>query len=268
VKSALFPKFKWPRIHNPAVRFPLNEENLAQVKMEEDLAIKQIKQAFVDHRDDVAAIIIEAIQGEGGDNQFRKEFFVALRQLADENDAMLIIDEVQTGIGLTGKMWGHQHYVEPDMIAFGKKTQVCGFLCGKRIEEVEQNVFAVPSRINSTWGGNIVDMVRSQRYLEIIEEENLVENARVMGEHLLRQLDALASEFPHLVSNARGLGLFAAFDIPDKELRDKVKNACYENGLIILPSGERSIRFRPPLNISRSEVELGISIIRDVLKQL
>jgi L-lysine 6-transaminase len=267
VKSALFPKFKWPRIHNPAIRFPLNEENLAQVRVEEDLAIKQIKQAFVDNRDDIAAIIIEAIQGEGGDNQFRKEFFVALRELADENDAMLIIDEVQTGIGLTGRMWGHQHYVEPDMIAFGKKTQVCGFLCGRRIDELEHNVFTVPSRINSTWGGNLVDMVRSQRYLEIIEEEQLVENARVMGEHLLQRLNELATEFPHFVSNARGLGLFAAFDMPDKEARDKVKNACYENGLIILPSGERSIRFRPPLNIARSELDLGISIIRDSLKQ-
>lgn len=267
VKTALFPKFKWPRIHNPAVRFPLNDENLAQVKMEEDLAIKQIKQAFVDQRDDVAAIIIEAIQGEGGDNQFRKEFFVALRELADENDAMLIIDEVQTGIGLTGKMWGHQHYVEPDMIAFGKKTQVCGFLCGKRIDEVEQNVFAVPSRINSTWGGNIVDMVRSQRYLEIIEEENLVDNARVMGEYLLQRLEELANDFPHIVSNARGVGLFAAFDLPGKELRDKVKNACYDNGLIILPSGDKSIRFRPPLNIARSEIDLGISILRKALSQ-
>jgi L-lysine 6-transaminase len=267
IKSALFPKFKWPRIHNPAIRFPLNEENLAQVRVEEDLAIKQIKQAFVDNRDDIAAIIIEAIQGEGGDNQFRKEFFVALRELADENDAMLIIDEVQTGIGLTGKMWGHQHYVEPDMIAFGKKTQVCGFLCGRRIDELEHNVFTVPSRINSTWGGNLVDMVRSQRYLEIIEEEQLVENARVMGEHLLQRLNELVTEFPQFVSNARGLGLFAAFDMPDKEARDKVKSACYENGLIILPSGERSIRFRPPLNIARNELDLGISIIRDSLKQ-
>ncbi len=266
VKTALYPKFKWPRIHNPAMRFPQNEENLAQVKMEEALAIKQITQAFLDNRDDIAAIIIEAVQGEGGDNQFRKEFFVALRQLADENDAMLIIDEVQTGIGLTGKMWGHQHYIEPDMIAFGKKTQVCGFLCGRRIEEVEQNVFAVPSRINSTWGGNIVDMVRSQRYLEVIEEENLVENARAMGEYLVENLEHLSGEFPHLVSNARGLGLFAAFDLPNAEIRTNVKNACLEKGLIILPSGEKSIRFRPPLNISREEVDLALTIIRSSLK--
>jgi L-lysine 6-transaminase len=111
-------------------------------------------------------------------------------------------------------------------------------------------------------------MVRSQRYLEIIEEEQLVENARVMGGHLLQRLNELATEFPQFVSNARALGLFAAFDMPDKEARDKLKSACYENGLIILPSGERSIRFRPPLNISRSEIDLGISIIRDSLKQL
>lgn len=268
VKTALFPKFKWPRIHNPAMRFPLNQENLEQVRVEEDLAIKQIKQAFVDNRDDIAAIIIEAIQGEGGDNQFRKEFFVALRQLADENEAMFIIDEVQTGVGLTGKMWAHQHYVEPDMIAFGKKMQVCGFLCGKRIEEVENNVFTVPSRINSTWGGNIVDMVRAQKFLEVIEEENLIENARLKGAVLIEGLEKLEAEFPSLVSNARGLGLFAAFDLPTTEIRTKVKNSCYDKCLIVLPSGERSIRFRPPLNISQSEIEQGLTIIRSALKEL
>ena len=185
VKTDLFPKFHWPRVHNPAVTFPLTEERLEQVRREEELSLNQIKDAFRQNVDDIAAIIIEPIQGEGGDNHFRPEFFRALRQLADENEAMLIMDEVQTGIGMTGKMWAHQHFVEPDMIAFGKKTQVCGFLCGRRIEEVTDNVFAVSSRLNSTWGGNLVDMVRAGRYLEIIEEDNLVENARVMGEHLL-----------------------------------------------------------------------------------
>lgn len=267
VKTDLYPKFSWPRVLNPAMRFPLNQENLALVQQAEETSIRQIKEAFSSNKDDVAAIIIEAIQGEGGDNQFRPEFFRALRQLADENEAMLIIDEVQTGIGLTGKMWAHQHYVEPDMIAFGKKMQVCGFLCGRRIEEVKENVFAVPSRINSTWGGNLVDMVRSQRYLEIIEEEKLVENARVVGAHLVGQLNVLTGEFPSLLSNARGVGLFAAFDLATPDLRTKVRTDAYEHGLIILPSGERSIRFRPPLNVSKGEIDEGIGIIREALKR-
>jgi L-lysine 6-transaminase len=268
VKTALFPKFDWPRVLNPAIRFPLNEENLARVVRDEEISIGQIKDAFQANRDDIAAIIIEAIQGEGGDNHFRPEFFRALRQLADENEAMLIIDEVQTGIGMTGKMWAHQHFVEPDMIAFGKKMQVCGFLCGRRIEEVKDNVFAISSRVNSTWGGNLVDMVRAQKYLEVIEEENLVENARVVGDHLLARLNGLAGEFPAVISNARGRGLFAAFDVATPEARSEIRMKCLQKGLIILPSGERAIRFRPPLNVTRQEIDLGISIVRQSIKEL
>ncbi|HEX7573465.1 MAG TPA: L-lysine 6-transaminase [Bacteroidota bacterium] len=267
VKTDLFPKFAWPRVLNPAVRYPLNEENLARVIADEETSLGQIKQAFIENKDDIAAIIIEAIQGEGGDNHFRGEFFRALRELADENDAMLIIDEVQTGVGMTGKMWAHQHFVEPDMIAFGKKMQVCGFLCGRRIEEIPDNVFRVSGRLNSTWGGNLVDMVRAQKFLEVIEEENLVENARLQGEHLLSALHRLAEEF-HTVSNVRGLGLFAAFDMPDSDMRTKVRTACIKKGLIILPSGDRSIRFRPPLNVRGEEIDAGVAIIAKVLKEL
>jgi L-lysine 6-transaminase len=268
VKTDLYPKFSWPRILNPKIKFPLDEESHSAVIRDEAISISQIKEAFRANADDIAAIIIEPIQGEGGDNHFRPEFFRALRQLADENDAMLIFDEVQTGIGMTGKMWAHQHFTHADMIAFGKKMQVCGFLCGKRIEEVKENVFTVSSRLNSTWGGNLVDMVRAQRYLEIIEEENLVENARIMGDHLVASLENLAEEFPSLVSNARGRGLFAAFDAPSPDLRTKIRQACFGRGLIVLPSGEQSIRFRPPLNVSREELDEGVEIIRKSLMEM
>jgi L-lysine 6-transaminase len=268
VKTDLFPKFRWPRIHNPAITFPLNEKHLEQVKKEEERSIDEIKEAFKANKDDIAAIIIEPIQGEGGDNHFRPEFFRALRQLADENEAMLIMDEVQTGIGMTGKMWANEHFVQPDMIAFGKKTQVCGFLCSKRIDEVKDNVFVIPSRINSTWGGNLVDMVRSRRYLEIIEEDNLVENARLMGGCLVEGLRELAAEFPTVVSNPRGLGLFAAFDVSTPELRTKIREKALQKGLIVLPSGERSIRFRPPLTVSREELDLGLGILRQSMPTL
>ncbi len=268
VKTDLFPKFSWPRVQNPAIRFPLNAENLAKVQQDEELSINQIKEAFRTYKDDIAAIIMEPIQGEGGDNHFRLEFFQVLRQLADENDAMLIFDEVQTGVGMTGKMWAHEHFVQPDMICFGKKMQVCGFMSGVRIDEVKDNVFKVPSRINSTWGGNLVDMVRAQRYLEIIEEENLVSNARAMGEKLLTGIRALADEFPSIVSNARGRGLYAAFDVTSPSVRTAVRSKCLLNGLILLPSGVRSIRFRPPLNVSKEEIDKGLSIIRESFKEV
>jgi L-lysine 6-transaminase len=268
VKTALYPKFRWPRVLNPSVRFPLTPDTIAQAERDEQTSIGQIKQAFRDNKDDIAAIIIEAIQGEGGDNHFRPEFFRALRELADENEAMLIIDEIQTGIAMTGKMWAHQHFAAPDIIAFGKKMQVCGILVGKRIEEVPEHVFATSSRLNSTWGGNLVDMVRAQKYLEVIRDENLVEHARVVGAHLLSRLSRLAEEFPKIVSNPRGRGLFAAFDVSSGDVRTKIRSSCMEQGLILLPSGEVSIRFRPPLNVSKEEIDLGLEIIRKAIARV
>lgn len=267
-KTNYFPKFKWPRIHNPAVRFPLNEENLAQVKKEEAVALKQIKEAIINNPDDIAALIIEPIQGEGGDNHFRKEFLQELRTICDEEEILLIFDEVQTGVGITGKMWAHEYLVKPDMMSFGKKTQICGFVSSTRIDDVLENVFHKSSRINSTFGGNLVDMVRFTRLLEIIQEENLVENARVVGDYLLEQLHVLEADFPTIVRNARGRGLFCAIDIDTAQNRDQLKTKAYEEGLILIGCGDHSIRFRPPLNVRKEEVEEGFKIIRQALEEI
>ena len=267
-KTNYFPKFKWPRIHNPVVKFPLNEQNLATVQEEEALAIRQIKEAIINNPDDIAALIIEPIQGEGGDNHFRAEFLQQLRTLCDENEILLIFDEVQTGVGITGKMWASEYFVMPDMITFGKKTQVCGFMCNTRVDDVLENVFHRPSRINSTFGGNLIDMVRCTRILEIIEEESLVENARVVGEHLLKNLNSLENEFPRLVDNTRGRGLFCAMDLATSQERDQLKTKAYEEGLILIGCGDRSIRFRPPLNVKNDEVDEGMTIIRKALQEI
>ncbi len=266
-KTKYFPKFKWPRIHNPAVRFPLTPENLAQVEKEEQRAIEQIKKAFHKYKDDIAAIIIEPIQGEGGDNHFRPEFLQQLRSLADENEALLIFDEVQTGVGITGTWWAYQQLgVTPDILVFGKKMQVCGILATQRIDDIETNVFHTSSRINSTWGGNLIDMVRATRYLEVIAEQKYVQNARKMGRYLLKQLEALQQEFPHLISNVRGRGLFCAFDLPSTELRDQFRQKLFDHHVLMLPCGEISMRFRPPLNVTRDTIDQGFDRIRSVLK--
>jgi L-lysine 6-transaminase len=268
IKTNYYPKFSWPRITNPAIRFPLNETNLAEVTKLEAVAIQEIKQAIKENPDDIAGLIIEPIQAEGGDHHFRREFFVELRTICDENDILLIFDEVQTGVGLTGKMWAHQHFVKPDIMAFGKKTHTCGILCGTRIDDVRDNVFHKSGRLNSTFGGNLVDMVRFTKVLEIIEEENLVENARVVGEHLLKRLRNLEQEFSHLVSNSRGLGLMCAMDLPTPEKRDELRTRCYNHGLVLLGCGERTIRFRPALNIKQEEIDEGIDVLRRALKEM
>lgn len=260
-KVSLFPKFKWPRVINPKMVFPMNGENTEKVMALEKQAIAQAERYFEMFKDDIAAIIIEPIQGEGGDNQFRLEFHQALRDLADKHEALLIYDEVQTGVGLTGRFWCHEHYVKPDIIAFGKKSQVCGILAGRRIDEVPGNVFNKSSRINSTWGGNLVDMVRFQRYLEIIEEDNLVQNASEVGDYLLGKVREFSDE-TEFVTNGRGKGLMCAFDFPDPHARNAFTNTCMGNGLIILPCGHKSVRFRPPLTITREHIDEGFEIIK------
>ncbi len=268
VKTNYFPKFKWPRIHNPAIRFPLNEENLAHAQKEETIALQQIKQAIINNPDDIAALIIEPIQGEGGDNHFRKEFLRELRTICDENEILLIFDEVQTGVGITGKMWVHEYFVEPDMVTFGKKTQICGFMSTTRIDDVLENVFKKPSRINSTFGGNLVDMVRFTKILEIIHEDGLVENAAKVGEYLLKKLEFLQEEFPELMSNARGRGLFCAIDFDTAQSRDQLRRKTYKEALILIGCGDRSIRFRPPLTLKKEEVDEAAAIMRHALQEI
>ena len=247
-KVKWFPKFDWPRVQPPALRFPTDAAALADVQAAELSTLAEIDAAFDAHPDDIAGILIEPIQCEGGDNHFRNEFLQALQQRAHSNDALFIVDEVQTGVGMTGSFWAYQQMgIQPDLVSFGKKTQVCGLFAGGRINEVERNVFVESSRINSTFGGNLVDMVRFQRVLEVIEEEDLVANAKQVGKTFLEGLQTLAQDYPEHVTNPRGRGLILAIDMPDTATRDAVVQAAIEDGLFVLTCGERSLRFRPNL---------------------
>jgi L-lysine 6-transaminase len=267
-KTKFFPKFSWPRIINPKITFPLTDENLAAVRKCEGEALDEIYRVIDREGGDIAALIIEPIQGEGGDNHFRPEFFQALRTICDEREVMFILDEIQTGVGLTGRFWAYEHFdAKPDILVFGKKTQVCGILASRRVEEMGCHVFNERSRISSTFGGNLVDMARFTHILHIIEQERLVENARVMGDLLVRELEGLATEFPDVISNPRGRGLMCAMDAPDSGTRDRLLKAFLQEKLLIVGSGERSIRFRPHLIVTGDEIQRGIGIIRGVLKK-
>ena len=270
-KVQYYPKFDWPRVTNPYMVFPMNEENTAGVAAQEEQSLNEIKQAIQNNPDDIACLIMEPIQGEGGDNHFRDEYLVKLKNISLENNILLIYDEVQTGVGITGKMWAHQHFSDearPDIISFGKKTQCCGIFAGGRLDEVENHVFKESSRINSTWGGNLVDMVRFTLYLEVIEQENLIQKARENGEYLLSKLNTLEADHQGLVSNARGRGLFCAYDLPSQEQRDKMTGLLQDEGALVLGCGYNSIRFRPHLNITQDEIDLGITMMRRALAQI
>jgi L-lysine 6-transaminase len=269
-KTNYFPKFKnWPRVSAPPATFPLEGANLEHTIALEQASLAEIRAAFAEHPDEICCIILEPIQGEGGDNHFRTEFLAELRAICDQNEALFILDEIQTGVGLTGTMWAHEGLgVRPDIMTFGKKSQVCGILATDRIDDVQNNVFHRSSRINSTWGGNLVDMVRFTRFLEIIEEDHLVDNARTVGAHLLARLQSLEHEFAGLVSNARGRGLMCAMDIASAQERELFRQKCYDKGLLILGCGDRSIRFRTPLNITEAQIDEGFVVIREALREI
>lgn len=258
VKTKYFPKFAWPRIDIPKLSFPVTDEVIRRVEAEEARSVSQIKEAIRRHGRDIACLIIEPIQGEGGDNHFRQEFLQELQAICEGNQIMFMLDEVQTGFGTTGKMWAFEHFgIRPDIVAFGKKSQVCGIMCSKRVDEVKDNVFSLSSRINSTWGGSLVDMVRCRRYLEIIREERLLENADRMGKYFLKRLRELEQTHGQM-SNVRGRGCFIAFDMPTPRERDSFVTDCWMNQLAVLSSWPRSVRFRPPLNVSAEEVDEAI----------
>lgn len=267
-KTMYFPTFDWPRIDTPAIDFALPEpQRTADVAAREQLALAQIHEAIARHGHDLACIIIEPIQGEGGDNHFRREFLQALREICDQHEMLLIFDEVQTGVGLTGRMWCCEHFgVLPDVLCFGKKMQICGLMANGRVDDVD-SVFKVSSRINSTFGGNLADMVRATQYLRIIQDEDLVSRAAETGTYLQSELQRLAAKHPHMTA-PRGRGLMCAFDLPDGPRRDAFKKACQERFLIMLGCGERSIRFRPVLNIDTCDLDRGLAIVDEALGQV
>jgi L-lysine 6-transaminase len=269
-KTKWFARFNWPRVSTPVIEFPYSSQNHEDLLKREALSLSQIRQAFVDHKDDICAIIIEPIQAEGGDNHVRPEFLEQVRVIADENECFLIYDEIQTGVGLTGKFWCHEHFGEkarPDIIAFGKKMQVCGILAGKKIDEIETNVFNVPSRINSTWGGSLVDMVRAAKILEVIEEDNLLENAANTGKYLQDSLHKLA-EKTDKVRHVRGRGLLTAFDFPNKDMRDRFLKEGMEHHVLFLGCATQTIRFRPALIMQKEHIDAGLEVAEKIIRNL
>jgi L-lysine 6-transaminase len=267
-KTDRFPTFDWPRIETPAVTFPVSE-HLAEIEAAEARALAQAEAAFRAHPHDIACFIAEPIQGEGGDNHLRAEFLQAMQALCHTYDALFVLDEVQTGVGTTGTPWAYQQLgLEPDIVAFAKKVQVGGIMAGRRVDEVPDNVFEVSSRINSTWGGGLVDMVRSRRLLEIIEADGLFDHSAKVGDVFLDGLRELGDRHPELVTNVRGRGLMCALDLPSGALRDQVVTALRAEHVIVLSCGGQSVRFRPALSITEDEIGIGLAALDRVLGAL
>jgi L-lysine 6-transaminase len=267
-KVARFPRFRWPRIETPALRFPLAAHEAANTAAE-DRALAQAREAFTTAGHDIACTIVEPIQGEGGDRHLSARFLRELQELTHEHDALFVCDEVQTGVGMTGTPWAYQQLdIQPDVVSFGKKTHVCGVMAGGRVDEVEDNVFRASSRINSTFGGGLVDMVRATIMLDVIERDGLIDRAATVGERLVDTLHELEGRH-EAVTNARGRGLFCAIDLPDAAARDEVTaRMLRDERVIVLGCGTRSVRFRPTLTVTEDELERGLAALDRVLTSL
>jgi L-lysine 6-transaminase len=266
-KTDRFPMFDWPRIDVPAISFPL-QDHLDELIAAEERALSQARRAFEENPYDIAAFICEPIQGEGGDNHLRAEFLRAMQQLCRDHDALFIVDEVQTGMGTTGTAWAYQQLgLEPDVVAFSKKVQLGGIMAGRRVDEVADNVFKVSGRINSTWGGGLVDMVRATRILEIVERDELIEAAGSKGALFLEHLQKVAIECGGQLSNIRGRGLMVAVDLPEPSVRDSVLTRLRDHERVLaLPSGERAIRFRPALSVTEDELRQAAAALGRAVK--
>ena len=267
-KVGLYPKFDWPRVSNPYCEFD-NDGNITNdIEAAEAIACEEIEKAFDEHENKIAAIIIEPMQGEGGDNHFRNEFLEKLRQYADEREALLIFDEVQTGFYGSGKPWFWQHTsVRPDTVCFGKKTQTCGIYVSDRIDEIEENVFNRSSRINSTWGGNLVDMVRCTQFIEIIERDNIAELVTSVGEYVVEGLREFARE-SDVFTSVRGKGSLIACTMPSVQHRSAMLKSLMDAFVIALPCGTQSIRFRLPLIMTIEEAGELLNRVKSAIQSM
>lgn len=264
-----YPKFDWPRISSPAVDTDV-EWDAPDLLPGELAALDEAREALQRYGDEIACFVYEPIQGEGGDRHLRPRFLRAVQQLCREHDVLTVADEVQSGGGLTGNPWAYQTLgLEPDLVAFGKRVQVCGVLGGRKVLDVADNAFREPSRISSTWGGALVDMVRATRILEVVESEDLLDNARRMGELLRSELRGLAAEFPTVVGAPRGQGLMCAIDFADAAQRDEAIAIARERyRTLFLPSGPRSLRWRPALSVRADELTGAVTALRKTLTDL
>ncbi|MEU6974962.1 MULTISPECIES: L-lysine 6-transaminase [unclassified Streptomyces] len=255
--TARYPAWTWPRVPVPAPG-------------EEREAVEVARRHLAERGDRIACFLAEPVQGAGGDRHLGREFLLRMQELCHDHDVLFVLDEVQTGCGLSGAPWTYQRLgLAPDVVAFGKKTQVCGLMAGGRVDQVPEGALAVPDRLGSTWGGNTADMVRATRILEIVERDGLVDAAEARGAHLGRLLADLAEAHPALVSDVRGLGLMWAFDLPDTARRNEVLDRLRRrHRVLLLPGGPRAVRFRPALTVGPDELDKGVAALDAVLTSM
>lgn len=259
-----FPAFDWPVVPFPANRFPL-DVHAAENAAAETRALERVAELIRAAPERIAGVLVEPIQGEGGDRHASARFFRELRRLTAEHGVALIVDEVQTGGGGTGEWWAHPAWgldSPPDFVTFSKKMQIGGYY------STEDGYADLPYRLFNTFLGDPLRAAQLAVIVEIIERDGLLENTRITGDYLVRGLEGLAARFPALLSQARGVATWAAIDVADAARRDAFVKALARRGVEAGGSGERSIRFRPALVFAPRHAAEALAAFEDVAREL
>lgn len=225
--------------------------------------IDALKKAF---DDEVAAVMLEPIQGEGGVNVASKEYLQTIRQLCDQSGAKMILDEVQTGMGRTGKWFGYQHFdIVPDIMTLAK-TLGGGVAIGAMMAKPEVAAALVPGTHASTFGGNCIACAAAIATIEAIDEENMIENAVKIGQYAVEKLNGLKAKYGNIIDHVRGKGLMLGIQL--KSPGADIVAKCLEKGLRINCTQDTVLRFAPAMNVTAAEIDKAVSILDKVLKTI
>jgi len=261
------PAMDWPIASFPRYKYPL-EDHIRENEEEDRRCLAEVEERFDEYNKAgkfVAGVIIEPIQAEGGDNHASPQFFQSLQQIIKKNGAALIMDEVQTGCGPSGKMWCHEHFNLPepaDFVTFSKKMLTGGFYSLPEFRPQQGY------RIFNTWMGEPSKVMMLEKVVEIIKRDNLLDNVNASGKRLQDGLKDFSIRYPQHVSNTRGLGTFCAFDSSSPAKRDEIVSRLKVEGVQSGGCGDQSVRLRPALVFEPHHADIFLERLEKVLKQL
>ena len=262
------PHFDWPSAPFPRLSYPLSTHAAANAA-EEARCLAAVEATLVDSAagrlaSEIAGLVVEPIQSEGGDNHASPSFFRRLRRLAGDHAVAFVVDEVQTGVGPTGKMWAHEHWDlddPPDLVTFSKKAQIAGYFARKELRPKEGK------RIFNTWMGDPCKLLLLSVVLDEVARRDLLANATTTGARLRAGLDALASAYPTQLARVRGVGTFLAWTAPDAATRDATVRALRRRGVLVGACGDASVRLRPSLSFGPAHADVFLRLLGEVAKE-
>lgn len=260
------PTLDWPIADFPAYKYPY-EDNLEYNQKQDNDCLKNVSELIDYYNNEkkrpVASMIVEPIQSEGGDNFATPLFFQSLQRICKEKNVIFIMDEVQTGLCATGRLWAHEHFdlpSSPDIMTFAKKMQTGGYFYKSELRA------DVPYRIFNTWLGDPVRILYLESIIETIKRDNLQSLNVTVGNYMLEILKGFCIDYPHLIKNARGLGTYSAFDGVDVSIRDQIVSKLKNKGVLIGASGEQTVRIRPSLIFTQKHADIFLDRLDSVLK--